>query len=527
MQRVQNESRPSRRITMRARAIAPGALAASLLIGQRAVAQDATPTASPVASPVAGAPNAIVSPLYSFELPSFPASPVSVRLLRMTLEPGASSPMHIHPGPELDYVVSGSLTVNSQGDATVVGANGSEVTRELSADILTAGDLVVFPAETGMNLINESSDTLVLYSAVFHPITEEGQSTTYPDGNPSADAFAGLSYEVLGDGQIQVFTTGATTFTLDEIVIPALSDLPGTNGAALYSMVAGEFGFVVNSGSVQVSRTASPGLRPNAAPDQEFTLATADAAFFPAGVTNATRADQPGELSILRLAAISTEPLSLEPAVISFLPPSAEPANDEGEVLTEIAIGATVLTTTGSLNLREEPSTSANSTTQLDEGVELLVIGGPETADDYTWWQVQGVEDTSLEGWLASDFLELVSDAPSDGTQDTSGTPEAAPEASPEASPAASPEASPAASPAAGEFSVGQTVVTSEENVRIREEASINAEPVDAFVAGTEFEITGEPVEADDYTWYPVQLVADESVIGWVADEFIEIDDAG
>jgi quercetin dioxygenase-like cupin family protein len=508
---------------MRARAIAPGALAASLLVGHRAVAQDATPAASPVATPVAGAQNAIVNPLYSFELASFPEAPVSVRLLRMTLEPGASSPMHIHPGPEFDYVISGSLTVNSQGDATVVGGTGNEVTRELSADILTAGDLVVFPAGIGMNLINGGSDTLVIYSAVFHPITEEGQSTTYPDGDPTADAFAGLSYEVLGDGQIQAFPTGATTFTLDEIVIPEASDLPGIDGAALYSMMAGEFGFAVVSGSVQVSRTASPGLRPNAAPEQEFTLATADAAFFPAGVANATRADQPGELSILRLAAVPAEALSQEPAQISFLAPSAEPENDEGEVLTQIGIGATVLTTSGNLNLRAEPSTTANAITQLEAGVELTVIGGPEDADDYTWWQVRGVEDTSLEGWLASEFLELVTGAPSDGTQPTAATPEASPAASPEASPSASP----AASPVAGEFSVGQIVATSQENVRVREDASINAEPVDAFVLGTEFEITGDPVEADDYTWYPVQLVADESVIGWVADDFIEVVDAG
>jgi quercetin dioxygenase-like cupin family protein len=504
---------------MRVRAIAPGAVAASLVLGHRAGAQDATPEASPAASPVAGTPNATITPLYSFELPAFPQAPVSVRLLRMTLEPGASSPMHIHPGPEFDYVISGSLTVNSQGEATVVGANGSEVTRALSADILVAGDLVVFPAGIGMNLINAGTETLVIYSAVFHPITEEGQSTVYPGGNPSADAFAGLSYEVLGDGQIQAFPTSATTFTLDEIVIPAAGDLPGSTGAALYSMVDGEFGFAVEAGSVQVSRTASPGLRPNAAPDQEFTLAAADAAFFPAGVTDTPRADQPGELSILRLAAVPSEARALEPAVISFLPPSAEPENDEGEVLTEIGIGATVRTASGTLNLRAEPSTSANAITQLDEAVELLVIGGPEDADEYTWWQVQGIADPSLEGWLAADFLELVSGAPSDGTQQTPGTPEA--------SPAASPEASPAATPAAGAFAVGQVVATSEENVRIREDASINAEPVNAFIAGTEFEITGAPVDADDYTWYPVQLVADPSIVGWVVEDFIEIVDAG
>lgn len=147
--------------------------------------------------------------------------------------------------------------------------------------------------------------------------------------------------------------------------------------------------------------------------------------------------------------------------------------------------------------------------------MELLVIGGPEEGDDYTWWQVQGVEDTSVEGWLASDFLELVSGAPSDGTQDTADTQDA------------TPEASPAASPTTDAFSVGQIVVTTEESVRVREDASINAEPINAFISGTEFEITGPPVEADDYTWYPVQLVADASVVGWVVQEFIEVVEAG
>ncbi len=514
MQRVSNETRPTHRISSRARAIAPAAIAASLVLGRGARAQDATPEASPAASPVSSQSAATITPVYSYVLPDFPAAPVSVRLLRMTLEPGASSPMHIHPGPEFDFVVSGSLTVNSQGDAIVVGANGNEVTRPLSADILTAGDLVVFPAGIGMNLINNGSDNLVLYSAVFHPITEGAQSTTYPNGNPPADAFDGLSYEVLGDGQIQAFPSGETTFSLEEIVADAGVELPGTEGAALYSLVEGEFGFAVVSGSVQVSRTASPGLRPNAAPDQEFTLAPGDAAFFPSGVQNTSRADQTGALDLLRLSATPTEPLTLEPAQIRFLPPSAEPAATEEpttEVSNEIGIGATVRTTSPAVNLRAEPGVNTNSITQLDEGIELLVIGGPEEADEYTWWQVQGVEDPSIEGWLAVDFIELVAGAPTDGT--SQGTP--------------TPEATAGATPNAGEFAPGTIVAVTEDNVRIREEASINAEPVEVFPLGTEFEITGASVEADDYTWFPVELVADPTVTGWIVEDFIEPADAG
>lgn len=501
MQRVSNDSQPNRRrISMRARAMAPGAVAATLLIGRGAMAQDSTPEASPVADTA----EATVTTLFSYELDSFPAAPVSVRLLRMILEPGASSPMHIHPGPEFDYVVSGSLTVNSQGEATVVGANGNEVTRTLGADVLTAGDLVVFPAGVGMNLVNNGGETLVLLSSVFHPITEEGVSTTYPDGNPPADAFDGLSYEVLGDGQVQTFPTGTTEYVLDEIEAPATVALPGLDGASLYSLVSGDFGFTVDSGSVQVSRTASPGLRPNAAPEQEFMLATADAAFFPAGLDLTSRSDQTSELAILRLSAISSEPLSLEPAVITFLPPPAVPDLPVDGEFTEIAIGAVVRTTSGSLNLRAEPSTSADSIAQLSEGVELTVIGGPEEADDYTWWQVEGVfEESDVEGWLADEFLELVSVAVVEE-----------PEASPQATPGATPTAEVA-------FSEGDIVALSEVNVRVREEATVDSEPIDVFDEGTEFEVTGAPVEADDYIWFPVTLVSDASISGWVVGDFL------
>lgn len=518
MQRVSNES-PSnrRRISARARVIAPGAAASSLLLGQAVRAQDATPEATPAASPVADTTaTAIVTTLYTHELPDFPAAPVSVRLLRMTLEPGASSPMHLHPGPELDYVVSGALTVNTQGEATVVGANGNEVTRVLGSDILTPGDLVVFPAGVGMNLINDGSESLVLLSAVFHPITEEGLSTTYPDGNPSADAFAGLSYEVLGDGQIQTFPTGATTFSLDDILMPPAADLPGQEGATLCSQVSGDFAFAVVSGSVQVSRTASPGLRPNAAPEQEFTLAPGDAAVFPAGLVAASRADQTSDLSVLRLSAVPSEALTLEPASIAFLPPAAVPEDEEpGEELTEIGIGATVVTTLGDVNLRAEPSTSANSLLQLAEGVELTVIGGPEEADGFTWWQVQGtVGESPVEGWLAEDFLAFVG-----GAAQATETPEA--EETPDAETV--PEASPSASPVAdGEFAEGQIVALTDDNVRVRPEATVNSEPVGIFLLGTEFEITGAPVEGDGYLWYPVLWVADPSVTGWVAEDFLE-----
>lgn len=513
MQRISIVFEPYRnRLTRAAGAIAATALASTLLLSPVARAQDATPSATPEASPVAVAEEqapAEITTLFSHTVASFPEAPVSVRLLRMTLQPGASSPMHTHPGEEFDFVLSGVLTVNSQGDATVISGAGDELTRPLAGDQLVAGDMVNFPAGTGMNLVNDSDEELVLYSAVFHPINEDVLSTVYTEGDPAPGAFDGLTYEVLGDGQIHSFPTGEATISLDEVLVPASSDLPAQDGATLYSHVDGEFAFAVQDGSVQVSRTDSPGLRPNAAPEQEFSLGPGDAAFFPAGLETASRADQPGDLSILRLSAVPAETLDSQPATITFLESEAEPV-EEDEVFTEIAIGATVVTTAANVNVRAEPGVDGEAVEQLAEGVELVVVDGPQEGDDYTWWQVESTgDDPVILGWLASDFIELVGGAPG---------PEATEEpAEDEDAPAASPEAVTDA-----EFQEGDIVAITEDQVRIRGEASIDSEPIDVFLAGTLFEVTGEPVEADDFTWYPVTLVADESVSGWIAADFIE-----
>ena len=183
------------------------------------------------------------------------------------------------------------------------------------------------------------------------------------------------------------------------------------------------------------------------------------------------------------------------------------------ETFTEIGVGAPVITNTDTVNLRGEPTTEGELIEQLGEGTELTVIGGPEEADDFTWWQVTVDEsDGEVEGWLAADFIDLVG-GETEGEEPTDV-------ATPSASPAASPEASPTASE--GEFQDGDIVVLNTDNVRIRSEASLEGEPVDAFSTGQEFEITGAPVEADDFTWYPVTMVADDSISGWIADEFFD-----
>jgi uncharacterized protein YjlB len=410
-------------------------------------------------------------------------------------------------------VESGTLTVRAEGEAVI---NRGGETEPVPADGTTVnqGEFVVFPPGTSMNLVNESDQDLVLLSAVFHPVNESVPSTSYPDGEPAADAFNGVSFVVLGDGIVQEFPSGPATIAIDNVVVPAAADLPEGTGAVLYSKVDGNFSFGVGSGNVQVSRSASPGLRPNAAPEQEFTLETGDAAFFPDGNASASRAGETTDLSLLRLSAQPSAPIQADPATIAFTSgvAGAEPASDgtaagsDGTV--ELTIGATVSTNTDGVNLREEPSIEAEAVDQLDADVELLISDGPEEADDFTWYFVEVVgTDGPTEGWVAEDFISPQGDAPA-------GTP----------TPVEGVTSTPAAANAEAEaFAEGDTVVANEDNVRVRAEASTGADILGAYPSGTEFVITGEPEEADGFTWYPVEVtVGDETVTGFVVEDFVD-----
>jgi sortase (surface protein transpeptidase) len=69
----------------------------------------------------------------------------------------------------------------------------------------------------------------------------------------------------------------------------------------------------------------------------------------------------------------------------------------------ELAVGASATLNTDGANLRAEPTTSADVVEVLANGTAVSIIGGPEDADGYTWWQVE--LDGGASGWVASDFL--------------------------------------------------------------------------------------------------------------------------
>jgi hypothetical protein len=66
----------------------------------------------------------------------------------------------------------------------------------------------------------------------------------------------------------------------------------------------------------------------------------------------------------------------------------------------------------------------------------------------------------------------------------------------------------------------GATVTTNESDVNLRTSASTSADIIETLPQGTTLTITGDPVEADGYTWYPVEDPATGNS-GFVAANFL------
>ena len=56
----------------------------------------------------------------------------------------------------------------------------------------------------------------------------------------------------------------------------------------------------------------------------------------------------------------------------------------------------------GRLNLRTEPATNGDIVARLENGTELTIVGGPQTAGGFTWWEVEGAAG---RGWSAGQYL--------------------------------------------------------------------------------------------------------------------------
>jgi quercetin dioxygenase-like cupin family protein/uncharacterized protein YgiM (DUF1202 family) len=476
-------------------------------------AQESTPeTTSPATPAAAPTGDSLGEVLIQHDVSEMPNAPMTVRLLRITLDPGASVPMHTHPGLEFDYIESGTLTTRSEGASVVsVGGQQSETTEPQT---LSAGDWVHYPNGIGMNLANEGDEPLVLLSAVVLSVGADTESTiTYTEGEPNDADFEGVSFVVLGDGLIQQFPSGGATVIVDELTVAAGQPIEGFAGVALLSKSSGTFAFAAGEGLVQVTRTATPRLEPNAIPGQEFTLADNDAAFFPAGFETIERPDSTDDVTFTRLLIQPSGEMAEAPASVTTIQAAATATEAQQPTGDGLGVGAIVAVSADSVNVRSEATTESDIVDSFPAGTQFEIIGGPEEGEGYTWYEVRGVGDLSnVEGWLVTDFMDVIEPAPG-GAQPSTPTPAAS------GTPAAG--GTPVAE---GEFQVGDTVTTTVEALNVRSEPSTSGEVVDQVFPGSGMEIVGGPEEAEDFTWYEVEVV-DTGSTGWVASDFIEAAD--
>lgn len=79
-------------------------------------------------------------------------------------------------------------------------------------------------------------------------------------------------------------------------------------------------------------------------------------------------------------------------------------------VPTAIAIGgyAKVVKTGDGLIIRRTPARAGERMVKVPDGTKLHVIDGPEEADGFTWWKVDGFNPQSPDtaGWCVQSYLE-------------------------------------------------------------------------------------------------------------------------
>ncbi|MGD9714523.1 MAG: cupin domain-containing protein [Thermomicrobiales bacterium] len=364
----------------------------------------------------------------------FPIAPSFVRLLRITLAPGASSPLHTHPGPEIALVEQGVLTVQVNGSAEIAqpAAEGTPVAASSAPNNsefeLQSGEIITYFPQTPMTFRNAGDAPVSLLTAVMLPAgNQHPPGITYIDGQPAAEAFDGVAPEILGDGVATVLPGGGLTLTVERLRIAAGEPIPAFNEPVMISLESGVLDFTVVGGKVQVSRTATPGPQPDSAPETVVSLAKSDAVFFPLGMREVDRSAIDGELVLLRMTlsqstqeeaptAADTGVGEIRVLASELVEPPASPSAGEGAaeasptatgepVLEE---GALVESNADGVNVRAGAGTDFDIVTQVFIGDQMRITGESEESGDFVWWPVEIVDDPSITGYIAEDFIDLV-----------------------------------------------------------------------------------------------------------------------
>jgi uncharacterized protein YgiM (DUF1202 family) len=156
-------------------------------------------------------------------------------------------------------------------------------------------------------------------------------------------------------------------------------------------------------------------------------------------------------------------------SIETFLAPASETSTER-----EFETGARVYVSTDALNLRKKPGTEQGVVTVLRTNDSGKIVDGPVEKDGYIWYQVESVAGT---GWGASQFIGKG-----------------------------------AADPGSSGFSTGDAVYVDTDILNVRTKASLSAATVTALTTDESATVTGNPIEAEGFTWVKVRTDNGE---GW------------
>lgn len=138
------------------------------------------------------------------------------------------------------------------------------------------------------------------------------------------------------------------------------------------------------------------------------------------------------------------------------------------------------------LRLREGPGTSHGIVRELETGLSLAVIAGPEQHAGYSWAKVKTPD--GAVGWVALEFTTLEANGPSG-------------------------------------FQEGDRIALADANVRFRTGPGLDSGVIREFDRGEQVCVAGASTTAGGFAWYPVRTTAGEK--GWVAGDFCELVKSG
>ncbi|HQY29830.1 MAG TPA: cupin domain-containing protein, partial [Thermomicrobiales bacterium] len=233
-----------------------------------------------------------------------PPAPAFLRLVRITLDPGATSIAHTHPGPEFGRIESGVIAVTVTGPASIKQRSAKEkdpfeAVKSGSTTNLDKGDQIYYPAGTRISFTNKGEDPAEVLAIVILP-AESGhpELITYTEATPTDKDFAGVTSEILGDAIMTTIPAGDAVVALDRVQLKAGQSLPGTVNPVLFSVESGDCQFTITGGQVQISRMREPGAQTDVAQDENIKLRSGDSVFFANGTRTTSRGDNSAELDL-------------------------------------------------------------------------------------------------------------------------------------------------------------------------------------------------------------------------------------